>query len=422
MARLSDARQLTDRVMLAKDRTVRTALLRAERARKIKSFGLVFPLLAFICVTFLFPMAEMLFQSVDNPLVHQNWPRTTSSLDEWDGEQVPPEPVFAAVYEDMVESDRAGMLGQIGTRLNYDLSGARTLINKTRPELENLQPPFRESLVEVDPRWGDIEIWRVIERASQRFTEANYLAALDMGYAPDGSLEPLPESQRIYMTLFVRTLLVSLCIVVICGLFAYPVAYLLATLPANKRNALMILVILPFWTALLVRITAWIVLLQENGVVNETLVWLGIVGDAARPSLIYNMTGTIIVMVHILLPFMILPIYSVMKTIPAAHLRAAKSLGANPVVAFWRVYAPQTIPGVGAGSIMVFILAVGYYVTPALVGGRTGQLSSNYIAYHMQTSLNWGLAAALAAILLSVVLVMYFWFNRVIGISKMRIG
>ena len=156
----------------------------------------------------------------------------------------------------------------------------------------------------------------------------------------------------------------------------------------------MILVLLPFWTSLLVRTASWKVLLQQQGVINDILVWLGD-RRRARSVMINNATGTIIAMTHILLPFMILPLYSVMKTIPPTYLRAAKSLGANDWTAFWRVYFPQTIPGVGAGAILVFILAIGYYITPELVGGTSGIFISNRIAYHISTSLNWGLAAAL---------------------------
>ncbi|MCY3839419.1 MAG: ABC transporter permease, partial [Gammaproteobacteria bacterium] len=182
------------------------------------------------------------------------------------------------------------------------------------------------------------------------------------------------------------------------------------------------LVLVPFWTSLLVRTTAWIVLLQNQGVVNDILVLLGIVPDNERIAMIYNMTGTFVTMTHVLLPFMVLPLYSVMRSIPARHMDAAASLGATPMQAFRRVYWPQTLPGVGAGSLLVFILAIGYYITPALVGGQSGQLISNMIAYHMQTSLNWGLAAALAAILLLAVIGLYVLYDRVVGIDRMRLG
>jgi len=184
----------------------------------------------------------------------------------------------------------------------------------------------------------------------------------------------------------------------------------------------MILVLLPFWTSLLVRTSSWIVLLQGQGVVNNVLVALGIVDEGGRLSMMYNQTGTIVAMTHILLPFMILPLYSVMKTIPPAYARAARSLGATSWTTFRRIYLPLTVPGIGAGAMLVFILAVGYYITPALVGGASGQLISNQIAFHMQNTLNWSLAAALAALLLAAVLLLYWLYDRLVGIDNMKLG
>ena len=138
--------------------------------------------------------------------------------------------------------------------------------------------------------------------------------------------------------------------------------------------------------------------------------------------MINNQFGTIVAMTHILLPFMILPLYSVMKTIPPTYVRAARSLGATDWTAFWRVYFPQTVPGIGAGAILVFILAIGYYITPELVGGTTGVFISNRIAYHISTSLNWGLAAALGSILLVSVLILYWVYDRIVGIDNVKLG
>jgi putative spermidine/putrescine transport system permease protein len=205
-------------------------------------------------------------------------------------------------------------------------------------------------------------------------------------------------------------------------LLAFPVSHLLANLPLRYSNLLMILVLLPFWTSLLVRTTSWITLLQSQGVLNDLLVAVGLIGDDGRIQLMYNQFGTIIAMTHILLPFMILPLYSVMKTIPPSYMRAARSLGATPFTAFVKVYFPLTIPGIGAGTLLVFILAIGYYITPALVGGSSGELISNQIAFHMQSSLNWSLAAALGAILLFGVILLYWLYARLIGIDNMKFG
>jgi putative spermidine/putrescine transport system permease protein len=230
------------------------------------------------------------------------------------------------------------------------------------------------------------------------------------------------EERKVYNLLWWRTIQVSIIVTLACLLLAYPVAYLLATLPMRIANLLMICVLMPFWTSLLVRIVAWMIMLQQNGVVNDTLVAAGILSDENRLAMMYNFNGTVIVMTQILLPFMILPIFSVMKTIPPSYMKAAQNLGATPTLAFIRVYMPQTIPGIGAGCILVFIVAIGYYITPELVGGKDGRLIGNMVAYHMQRSLNWGLAAAMGTILLIVILIFYWIYDKIIGIDNMKMG
>jgi len=312
--------------------------------------------------------------------------------------------------------------GKVATRVNQELSGTRSLFTSTARKAKKMEPPFKEALLDADKDWEDIKVWQAMKVAAKSTTPAFLAAATDFEYQADGSFERVEERKRIYVWLFVKTILVALAVTIFCILLGYPVAYLLAHLPVRTSNLLMILVLLPFWTSLLVRTTAWIAMLQSEGVLNDLSVTFGLTSDDQRFSLIYNMTGTLIAMTHILLPFMILPLYSVMKTIPPSYMRAAKSLGATNWTAFWRVYAPQTVPGIGAGSLLVFILAIGYYITPALVGGQDGQLISNFIAYHMQKSLNWSLAAALAIFLLAVVLALYWIYDRLVGIDNMKLG
>ena len=282
--------------------------------------------------------------------------------------------------------------------------------------------PWRDAVLAVGEAWGDIETWRAVRRAGQSVTARHYLHALDLDRGAAEEIVRKPPELRIYLPLLTRTLVVSTSITVLCLLLGYPVAYLIAHAPPTRASLLLLLVLVPFWTSLLVRTTAWIVLLQSRGVVNDILVTLGILGDAGRLQMIYNMTGTLVAMTHVLLPFMVLPLYAVMRNIPVQHMSAAASLGASFPQAFRRVYWPQTLPGVGAGSLLVFILAIGYYITPALVGGRTGQLISNMIAYHMQQSLNWGLAAALGGILLACVVGLYLLYDRIVGVERMRLG
>jgi putative spermidine/putrescine transport system permease protein len=214
--------------------------------------------------------------------------------------------------------------------------------------------------------------------------------------------------------------MISLMVTLACVVLGYPVAYLLATLPLRTSNLLMILVLLPFWTSLLVRTTAWFVLLQDNGIINDTLILLHVTDSPLK--LIFSRFGTIIAMTHIQLPFTLLPIYSVMKTISPSHVRAARSLGAGPFYAFWRVYFPQTVPGIAAGCLLTFILCLGYYITPALIGGPTDQMVSGFVALAMNQENNWSKASALGAILLTATLILYFVYNRLIGIDKMKLG
>ncbi|MGI9229944.1 MAG: ABC transporter permease [Gammaproteobacteria bacterium] len=414
----------TTGLMLAADgRPLKQSLQRALRAQKIWVLALLAPALCFILLSFLWPIGVMLFRSVENSIVADTLPLTVAALESWqsDSGELPDETVFAAFVSDMVVAVKAKKHSKLGTRLNYEQTGMSSLFRKSGRKIKRLDPatdgPFRDKIIKMDKRWGEIETWATIQTYSTRLTDGYFLNAVDLQRTPEG-IQAQPESKRIMLKLFWRTLFMSLTITVFCFLLGYPVAWILANLPMRQASLLMILVLLPFWTSLLVRTSAWKVMLQQQGVINELLVWLGLVADDARLVLINNQFGTIIAMTHILLPFMILPMYSVMRTIKPTYLRAAASLGANDWTAFWRVYFPQTLAGIGAGSSLVFILAVGYYITPEIVGGTTGVFISNRIAYHISTSLNWGLAAALGTILL--ILVLWIWhYNKSLGLDNM---
>ncbi|MEM8571926.1 MAG: ABC transporter permease [Pseudomonadota bacterium] len=330
-------------------------------------------------------------------------------------EEEPWEAVFFALAQDLQNPDLSAGIqsyeGPYAELLRNALSQVSSL-----PVID-----LRAAFAEIDSDWANPANWETIKLYSGNYTDGYMLNAVDMTKSADGPVLK-DENQRIYLKLFWRTLLMSLAITFLCFLLGYPIAYLLAILPLRTSNLVMILVLLPFWTSLLVRTASWKILLQQQGVINDLLVWSGLISDAGRLVMINNATGTIIAMTHILLPFMILPLYSVMKTIPPSYMRAAKSLGATDWTAFWRVYFPQTIPGVGAGAILVFILAIGYYITPELVGGTSGIFISNRIAYHISSSLNWGLAAALASMLLVVVLVLYWVYDKIVGIDNVKLG
>jgi len=191
---------------------------------------------------------------------------------------------------------------------------------------------------------------------------------------------------------------------VLCVLLGYPVAWTLSTLPQRWANVAMALVLIPFWTSILVRTTAWFILLQREGPVNAFLQATRIVD--APVAMIFTRFAVYVAMVHVLLPFVILPLYSVMKGIDPVYMRAAASLGAPEWKRFLRVYLPLTMPGVAAGAVMVFMLSVGFYVTPALVGGANDQMVSYFIAFFTNDTINWGMAAALASLLLMMTAIM----------------
>ena len=416
----------------------------------LRAWALVLPLLAFIGVTFIAPLGAMLTRSIEEPVVADALPDTLRELADWDGRTTPGEPVFQAVVREFLDARETRALGRVATRINRVEGGLRSVITRSARRLSSLaessagpcyavddsdragpsgradadetRTPCRDVMVGIDDAWGEIITWVAIRRAGERFTARHYLHALDLDCGIDGQIAPQPPELRIYVPLLIRTLAISLGITALCLVLGYPIAYRIAQAPPGRANLLLMLVLVPFWTSLLVRTTSWIVLLQSQGVVNDILVALGLIGDDERLAMIYNMTGTVVAMTHVLLPFMVLPLYSIMRTIPPQYMRAAATLGAGFPQAFCRVYWPQTLPGVSAGSLLVFILAIGYYITPALVGGRTGQLISNMIAYHMQQSLNWGLAAALGGILLVCVIALYFVYDRLVGVEPMRLG
>ncbi|MFP6749440.1 MAG: ABC transporter permease, partial [Alphaproteobacteria bacterium] len=353
----------------------------------------------------------------------EHMPRVTAYLEANPDVRVPGEEGFAALALDLADAKKNRTAGRVGTRINYDRPGSNSLFKSgARKAAKFKGPPYKEKLLQHRKDWGEAHLWNVMRRASKTLTLDFYAAALDLTHDENGNLQRVEPERRIYGMLFVRTMLLSALIAFLCLLLGYPVAHLLAWLPLRYSNLLMILVLLPFWTSLLVRTTSWITLMQSQGVLNDIMVAIGIINDDGRIQMMYNQIGTLIAMTHILLPFMILPLYSVMKTIPPSYVHAARSLGASPLTAFNRVYFPQTTPGIGAGVLLVFILAIGYYITPALVGGSSGQLISNQIAFHMLTSLNWSLAAALGGILLFAVIVLYGLYDHFVGVDKMKLG
>lgn len=400
---------------------LRTKLQRAERRRTFSAITLVLPLLLLMIVSFVLPIGRLMFDAVHDDTLLTLMPRTTAALSAWDGRDLPDESVFAALADDLTQTWAQKTTSSIGKRVNYELPGAGSQIISSARKVSMLSAgPYKGTLLEISPLWGQLHVWTLLKRGRSAFTAYYVLRSLGFEYGPKGQIVASSPDDSVFRDVFLRTFGISIGVTVATLLLAFPVAYLLATLPARISNLLIILVVLPLWTSALVRSAAWVVLLQDRGVVNEILMALHIISQPAE--LIYNRIGTVIAMTHIQLPFTLLPIYSVMKTISPNHVRAARSLGAGPFYAFWKVYFPQTLPGVASGCLLTFILCLGYYLTPALVGGPGDQMVSSFVAYYTNEDLNWGMASALAAILLTATMVLYYVYNKIVGADRLKIG
>ena len=406
----ADAIGLDDRDLLMRQ------LGRAKRRARLWAFALAVPMLAYLLVILLAPIAVLLVRGVENPEVVAALPLTARSLDGWDPAMTAPPRAFAALAIDLSKlPGGGGQAGGLARRLNTETPGARSLVMNTframplPPGLSDEE--YRSRILEIDPRWNESKYWMAIAKNGSRWTPDYLLTAMDL-QREGGQITAVDPSRAVFTKILWRTCSTSFIVTLWCLLLAYPLAYWLSSLPARKANLLMILVLVPFWTSILVRIAAWIVLLQREGLINHGLQNLGVINEPL--ALLFNRTGVVIAMVHVLLPFMILPLYSVMKSVPSTYQRAAVSLGSTPLAAFWRVYVPQTYAGIGAGALMVFILAIGYYVTPALLGGADDQMLSYYVAQYINVNVNWGVAAALSTVLLATTLVLYALYRRLL--------
>jgi putative spermidine/putrescine transport system permease protein len=366
--------------------------------RKMRLGYLAAPLVVFNLLFFVLPIGSIIFYAVYSPDFVKAFPETSRLLNEWDQQSLPDEGVFQAFAEELDKAKQDRTLASAARRLNYEISGYRSLLTSTAAAAKDLHPPYKDAMIAADARWAELNYWQVAASASHRYTALYVLAAFDLKKAPDGSIHYAPEGERVYLATLLRTFWMSFVVTAACIVLSYPIAFLIAGASPFASRVLLALVMIPFWMSLLVRTAAWMVLLQKNGLVNELLSWLGLIGEPLQ--LIFNRTGVYLALVHIMLPFAILPIYSVMRSISKDHLRAAASLGARPTLAFIEVYVPQTLPGVAAGALLVFVLSIGFYITPALLGGPKDQMISYIIAQFAGQNANWGMAGALALLLI----------------------
>jgi putative spermidine/putrescine transport system permease protein len=396
-------------------------LRRAESRQSTWALVLVAPLALFIILTFVAPIAYLLRNAVYDPDVADNLPRTVAALQQWDGKDVPGEEAFAALVADAQAITESNTPALVGKRLNYEISGIRSKVVATiKKAILQTAPPYKDKMLAESPILMDRLTWAKIKQAGQAYNSFYFLSMVDLERDADGNIKQVVGERSVYKMILGRTLYISVLVTLLTLVLGFPIAYLLANLPARTANLLMIFVLLPFWTSLLVRTTAWFVLLQDNGPINDTLIGLQLTSEPLK--LIFSRFGTIIAMTHIQLPFTLLPIYSVMKGISPSYMRAARSLGGGPIYSFIRVYLPLTLPGIGAGCLLTFILSLGYYITPALVGGPADQMVSGIIAQAMNQEGNWGKACALGAILLVATLLFYWVYDRLVGIDKVKLG
>jgi putative spermidine/putrescine transport system permease protein len=390
----------------------------AEAKKRAMALALIAPLAIFLLLIFVVPIGALLTRAVANPEIATALPHTGAALAEWNRRSPPPDDAYAALAQDLAVIADGESMGALARRLNTEIPGYRSLIAKTARAMPIngddskplAAPHIKAKMIEIDERWNDPAYWQAIAKNAGRYSAFYLLASLDHKQNGFGDIVHTDPDQSIYLNVFARTFVIGVGVTLFSLLLGYPLAYWIASLPARRANLVMVLVLIPFWTSILVRVAAWIVLLQSEGLVNKALIGAGLIGSPL--ALLFNRVGVYISMTHILLPFMILPLYSVMKSVPPTYQRAAVSLGSHPFAAFWRVYVPQTYPGIGAGVLLVFILAIGYYITPALLGGPNDQMVSYYIAYFTNVSINWGMACALGALLLAATLLLYVVYGR----------
>lgn len=382
----------------------------AGRAKTGRSLLLLLPLLLFLVGFFLWPLFSMMSQSVSDTAVLRLLPRSTEVLADWDRQSPPTAEMQTALMEDLKAVDDDQALGDMVRRLNSARSGFRTLMGKTTTALDDTANPPAD-LVSIDKRWEKPEFWLAIADALSPLTDRNLLAAVDLGRNAAGEIEHLPADKSVNSVILVRTFWIAALVTFACACIGFPYAMIAASLSGWKRDLMLGAVLLPLWTSLLVRTAAWFILLQERGLINELLQTIGLINSPL--PLIFNRTGVIIAMTHVLLPFMVLPIYSVLITIPKNLMPAAASLGAPPLRAFLRVLLPLSLRGVASGSLLVFISAIGYYITPALIGGPGDQMISSIIAFYATGSANWGMAGALGIVLLVATLLLYSVYARI---------
>ena len=392
----------------------------SEHRETLRPLALAAPLLLLLFFSFGAPIVALLSRAVYEPTIANALPHTIAALRQDISAGVPDEPVFLAFAADLREAQAAGAVYEFAKVLNTRLSGARSQVLRAARYVVQDPAASKEGMIKAAPLLGEQQAWKAIRDGTHRFTTFFLLSAFDLRWTDQGTIGAVPADQAVYIRVFGRTFLIATIVTLATLALAFPLSYLMTNIRPTLAGIVLVLVLLPFWTSILVRTAAWTVILQKYGLLNDLLLWLGITSE--RLELMYSRTGLIIAMTHIQLPFTLLPIYSVMRSVQPSQLRAAQSLGGRPFTVFWRVYLPQVMPGVLAGCLLTFILCLGYYITPVLIGGASDQLISNFIANYVNVELNWEMAAALSFVLLASTLGLYVTMTRYLGLDLFKMG
>jgi putative spermidine/putrescine transport system permease protein len=390
---------------------------RPNLVQRLKSLLLLAPLLAFMICFFVLPLVTMMTSAVSDPVAANALPHTARALAAWDHAALPTTSQQAAFVADIRALANDEQFGDLVRRLNSAQSGFRSLLGRTRRALGTSSGDV--DLTAIDPRWSEISYWTTISAAvASSWTDKNLLAAVDLERNAAGEIAAMPEGASANRLILIRTFVTAAIVTIACIAIGLPFAMVAASVQGWRRQLLLGAVLLPLWTSLLVRTAAWYIVLQDNGLINATLKSLGIISGPI--PLMFNRLGVVIAMTHVLLPFMVLPIFSVLIAIPRSLMPAAASLGAAPLWAFLHVLLPLSMRGVISGSLLVFMAALGYYITPALIGGANDQMISSVIAYYATAAANWSMAGALGLVLLAMTILLYAVYIRLASDEEQR--
>ncbi|MER8828717.1 ABC transporter permease [Mesorhizobium sp. M0938] len=382
---------------------IRSPIKSDNRRRTVRAALPAAPLLIFLLLFLVIPIGSIVHTAVSDGEIARALPLTTQALQAWDGDKLPTDAVYMTLGHELEAAGHAGSVRPLGRRVGYELSrGMNVILNAQRvlsSDFDRADPQaWKAQLIEADPAWGQSGVWSILKHYDSRYSAFYLRWATGFPVKIEADGQSSQETSYDFRSIYLRTILISLVVTGLTVVIGYPVAYVIANASWRTAAVLLFFILLPFWTSLLVRTMSWIVFLQTNGVLNNALTGAGLISEPL--PLLYTRMATIIAMIQIQLPFTVLPMISVMRAIPANQVKAARSLGAGPLLAHRTIFLPQAVPGIAAGGLLTFVLCLGFYLTPALVGGPSDQMVSFFIARFTNEDLNWGLASALSAVLI----------------------